>query len=83
MKTNPSKLGISTPSLPDAHPRSDRPRCGTEMTRLAVLAPMTSKGTRRRALASPLAREELHCALRLPAPVCGGSVAPVPKRDKP
>jgi hypothetical protein len=71
------------PATPAALPLPRRPPCASGVEWLAVLAQVTSKGTRRRALASPLARGELLCALRLLAPVGGGSVAPVPKRDKP
>ena len=65
------------PATPAALPFPRRPPHASGVEWLAMLAPMTSKGARRRALASPLAREELHCALRLPAPVSAASVAPV------
>ena len=55
------------PATPAALPFPRRQPRASGVEWLAVLAPMTSKGTRRRALASSLAREELHCALRLPA----------------
>jgi hypothetical protein len=51
------------PATPAALPFPRRRPLASGVEWLAMLAPMTSKGTRRRALASPLAREELHCAL--------------------
>jgi hypothetical protein len=69
------------PATPAALPFPRRPPRASGVEGLAVLAPLTSKGTRRHALASPLAREELHCALRLPAPVCISSVVPILSTD--